>query len=462
MFDRFTDKARKVWALANQEAQRFNGDCIDTADLLLALAKEGTSFSATSLKSHGADLNNLRIEVEKLVRSRVGACIEGKLPLSPAVRAIADRAIAAADDRAQNYIGTEHLLLGLLEEADPVATQALTNLHIDLSKLQSDVVAMLAGRNTSVNFGDLLGRDLFRRNESHLRRERRAVTSIDATHVERDGKRYVNFASNDYLGLTHHPRVIEAARDSIARCGVGSGAAKLITGYSPSHAHAEATIAKLKGSEASVLLPSGYQANHAAVQPIAATAPSARFLLDKLAHASLIDAIRGSGAEFRVIPHNDMEMLRKRLAESAKDQLQVVVTESIFSMDGDAADLHAIAELKREFPFVFLLDEAHGTGVYGSDGAGYANELGLSGIVDVSIVTLSKAIGCIGGAVCGSKVFCESLVNHGRAYIYSTSVPAFVADSAAAAIEVMRDEPQRQTRVRELATRVRRELSSHF
>ncbi len=276
-------------------------------------------------------------------------------------------------------------------------------------------------------FQQLLDRDLADRAKGSLLRSRRLAKAIDAVHVEIDGKCFVNFASNDYLGLTHHPRMISVAERSLRDHGAGSGAAGLISGYTPSHARAEASIATLKGTAASVLLPSGYQANHAAVQTIAATAPSVRFLVDKLAHASLIDAIRASGTEFRVFPHNGMDKLRRLLAENAKDQLQVVVTESIFSMDGDAADLRAIAELKREFPFVLLLDEAHGTGVYGGGGAGYANEMGLSDIVDISIVTLSKAIGGTGGAVCGSRIFCEAIVNHGRAYIYSTSVPAFVA-----------------------------------
>ena len=298
--------------------------------------------------------------------------------------------------------------------------------------------------------------------QSELYRSHRVVTHLDATHVLWEGRRYVNFASNDYLGLTHHPRVIRAAADAIAREGAGSAASALVTGYGPTHASAEQHIARWKGTESCVLLPSGYQANHAALQTFAAigakTRSGIRFLLDKLCHASLIDAIRAAGADFRIFPHDGIDKVRRLLAQAEPGQLQVVVTESIFSMDGDAADLLAIARLKGEHPFMLLLDEAHASGVYGRAGAGLAEELGLSTHVDVTIVTLSKSIGCAGGAVCGSQVFCDALVNLGRAYIFSTSLAPAMAAAADAAISVMQDEPQRQQRVRQFARQVRQEL----
>ena len=187
---------------------------------------------------------------------------------------------------------------------------------------------------------------------------------------------------------------------------------------------------------------------------------SVRFLVDKLVHASLIDAVRSTGAEMRVFPHNHLNKLRRLLQDAPRNQLQVVLTESIFSMDGDAADLAGIADLKTEFPFVFLLDEAHGSGVYGEHGTGYAAERRLREIVDVSIVTLSKALGCAGGAVCASQRFCDALLNVGRAYLYSTSVPPMIAAAAQVAIEICRDEPDRQRRVRDLARHVRAALRS--
>jgi 8-amino-7-oxononanoate synthase len=301
------------------------------------------------------------------------------------------------------------------------------------------------------------------RGSSHFR-FRRLITPIDSTHVELDGRRLINFASNDYLGLARHPAVIAAASGASAVYGVGSGASPLISGYGPAHRAAETRIAQWKGAESAVLLPSGYQANHAAVETITAIAKGGgrgfRFLLDKLCHASLVDAVRAVDAPFRVFPHNRLSRLSKFLGDCEKDQIQIVVTESIFSMDGDAADLEGLARLKQEYGFVLLLDEAHSSGIYGKDGRGLPDELCLPDLADVTVVTLSKAIGCAGGAVCGSQVFCESLVNLARAYVFSTSVAPGTAAGAAAAIEVMATEPWRRQRLRDLALRVRTELAA--
>lgn len=300
---------------------------------------------------------------------------------------------------------------------------------------------------------------LAQRRERQLLRQRQIVRPIDSTHIEVAGRTYLNFSSNDYLGLTHHPRMLEAARSVTAS---GSGAAGLITGYTESHARAEQAIAQWKETEAAVILPSGYQANLAAVQALAGigqTYPKGvRFLFDKLSHASLVDAVQATSAPMRVFPHNGMPKLKRLLERAEPGQLQIVLTESIFSMDGDAAPLRELAELKRDHGFVFLLDEAHGSGVYGRNGAGLAAELGLQAMVDVSIVTLSKALGCGGGAVCGLKVFAEALVNLGRAYIYSTSVPPIIPACVEAAMSILQNEPHRQKRVRELAGCVRSEL----
>jgi 8-amino-7-oxononanoate synthase len=310
---------------------------------------------------------------------------------------------------------------------------------------------------------DIFTTELHRLREPHLLRGRRTLRPIDGTHAELDGRRLINFASNNYLGLTHHPRVIEAVKTAVQHYGAGAGAAGLVTGYTDAHASAEHTLASWKGTQAAVLLPSGYQANHAVVQTVAGIADHAggvRFLIDKLVHASLVDAVRGSGMPYRVFPHNSLAKLRRLLQDNDRGGLQVVVTESIFSMDGDAVDLPGLAELRREFAFMLVLDEAHAAGVYGQNGAGLASELGLQDVVDVSIATLSKAIGCVGGVVCASRAFCEALTNLGRAYVFSTSVPPFVAATAEAAVGVMGDEPERQTRVRQLATRVRESLAT--
>src|SRR3954469_7249712 len=164
-----------------------------------------------------------------------------------------------------------------------------------------------------------------------LLRSRRSVIPLDSTHVEIDGRRYVNFASNNYLGLTHHPRLLHAIQGALSY-GAGSAAAGLISGYTDLHRSTEETIAKWKDTEASVLLPSGYQANVAAIQTLASLG-NVRFLLDKLVHASLVDAVRATGMEIRIFPHNHLPKLERLLGEAAASQMQVVVTESIFSMD---------------------------------------------------------------------------------------------------------------------------------
>jgi 8-amino-7-oxononanoate synthase len=311
------------------------------------------------------------------------------------------------------------------------------------------------------SFDSLLKDEFSRLAEAHQLRTRRIIVPIDAVHLEMDGRRCVNFCSNNYLGLTHHPRIVAAVAKAAAKLGAGAGAAALVSGFSSQHAATESAIAAWKGTEAAILLPSGYQANQAAIQSLAALGKNrggVRFLVDKLAHASLLDAIRASGAPWRVFPHNGLAKLKRLLDEADAQQLQVVVTESIFSMDGDAADLKSLAELKRERPFIFLLDEAHASGVYGPNGAGLAAELGLTSAVDIFVVTFSKAAGSIGGAICASKSFCDTVINLGRAYIFSTSIPPAIAAGIEEAIHVMRDEPRRQERVRSLARDFRARL----
>jgi 8-amino-7-oxononanoate synthase len=297
----------------------------------------------------------------------------------------------------------------------------------------------------------------------HRFRQRHVVQASDAVHIVRNGRRLVNFSSNNYLGLTHHPRIIAAMTDAAQQHGAGAGAAGLISGFSPIHASAERAIADWKGTEAAVLLPSGYQANHAAIQSLAGIGGShrggVRFLVDKLSHASLIDAVRGSSASFRIFPHNGIDKLHRLLLDAPAEQLQVVVTESIFSMDGNAANLQAIVALKRERDFLLLLDEAHGGGVYGPGGAGLAAEWGVADAVDLTMATFSKAAGLAGGAICGSVSACQAVVNFGRAYIFSTAVPPGMAAAIEAAIGVMKDEPDRARRVRQLSQRMRQALS---
>ncbi len=309
---------------------------------------------------------------------------------------------------------------------------------------------------------DRLSDHLLDRKHRHLFRQRTIIEKISPAHVRMGGRQCVNFAGNDYLGLSQHPRVIASVQAALGAQGFGSGASALICGYTSLHSAAEMALADWKHTERAVLLPSGYQANFAAIQTLSEIGSlygqGVRFLLDKLVHASLIDAVRASGRPYRIFPHNHLPKLHRLLQDADPDQLQVVVTESVFSMDGDLLELAGLAELKKEHPFLLLLDEAHGSGVFGPDGSGLAAELGLNDVADVTVVTLSKALGGAGGAVCASAVFCDALVNFGRAMIYSTNLPGALAAGAAEAIAVMRDEPQRQQRLRASARRLRKNL----
>ena len=291
-------------------------------------------------------------------------------------------------------------------------------------------------------------------------RQRQIFESVGPVRLRAGGRVLVNFSSNNYLGLTHHPAVIEAVVGAVRRSGCGAGASPLVSGYFEEHASAERALARWKHAGAAVLLPSGYQAAHAAVQTITALAGgrTVRFFIDRLIHASLIDGIAASRARFRVFPHLDMERLRQLLEAAPPGELKVVVTESVFSMDGDSPELESLAALKERYGFALLLDEAHASGVYGPEGAGLIAEKGLHSLPDVTIVTLSKGIGLCGGAVCGTAQFCEALVNFGRAMIFSTSVPPMIPAGVEAALTVMRTEPERQLRLRGMAAAARRRL----
>lgn len=292
--------------------------------------------------------------------------------------------------------------------------------------------------------------------DASLLRSRKVVEPIDATRVQIDGRELINFSGNDYLGLAHHPNVIAALKSATT---AGSGAAALVSGRTQAHADAERAIAEWKGVDDAVLLPSGYQANVAAVQAFAGIAEAsgrkARFITDKLVHASLIDAMRSTQAEIRVFPHANLAKLERLLGERSDQRLDVVVTESIFSMDGDAADLRAIAKLKQRHGFALLVDEAHATGLYGDSGAGLIEQLRLEHAVDLGVATFSKAAGVVGGAVFGSKAMVEAVVNFGRAYVFTTSPPAFVASAISASIEVMRSDGDRRERLRASIDRLR-------
>ncbi|MEO6846099.1 MAG: 8-amino-7-oxononanoate synthase, partial [Chthoniobacterales bacterium] len=246
------------------------------------------------------------------------------------------------------------------------------------------------------------------------------------------------FASNDYLGLSSHPALIEAACRATKDFGAGAGASRLITGNLTPHQELERKLAEFKRTEAALSFGCGYAT---AVGTIFALADrKSVVILDKLCHASIVDGARLSGAEIRVFPHNNTGKLAEHLKWAQKtrpDSRVLIVTESIFSMDGDHAPLKEIVELKNRHAATLMVDEAHAIGVIGDQGRGLANTLGLGAEVEVQMGTLSKAIGAAGGYICGSRKLIDFLTNHARSFIYSTAPVPGQAAAASAALDIL-------------------------
>jgi 8-amino-7-oxononanoate synthase len=288
-----------------------------------------------------------------------------------------------------------------------------------------------------------------------LFRELRTIEEVQGTIVRVHDRLLVNFASNDYLGLSQHPSVRMAAKAAIDQFGAGAGASRLVTGTQSPHTLAERAIAALKGAESAILFSSGYTAALGAMTSLVSHGDVV--ILDKLSHACLIDGARLSGAAVRVFPHNDIAKLRRHLEwarRTCPSGRTLIATESIFSMDGTFGKLEEITKLKNEFRALLMVDEAHATGVVGPQGAGWIAALGLTSQVDVQMGTLSKACGASGGFVCGSGNLIQFLINKARSFIYSTGLPPSSAAAALAALEIIRG-PEGEALRRRLSSNVR-------
>jgi 8-amino-7-oxononanoate synthase len=250
--------------------------------------------------------------------------------------------------------------------------------------------------------------------------------------------RLINFASNDYLGLADDPLLREAAKAAIDRDGVGAGASRLVSGTRAAHTELEEKLARFKGTEAALTFSSGYATAWGALGSLVDKHDV--LILDKLSHACLVDAARASGATVRVFPHNALGKLEDHLQWASRehpDARIIVITEAVFSMDGDRSPLAEIVELKSKYGALLLLDEAHAVGVIGRNGRGLAAELGLDGRIDIHMGTLSKALGGSGGYICGRRSLIELLVNRARSFIYSTAPPPALAAAASAAVDFL-------------------------
>ena len=271
-----------------------------------------------------------------------------------------------------------------------------------------------------------------------LHRKLREIGTPQGPEVRIVGRQLVNFSSNDYLGLAADPILRQAAIAAIEEFGVGAGASRLISGTQSPHVVLETTLAKWKHAPAAICFSSGYAA---AVGTLPALASKQDIvILDKLCHASLIDGARLSGATLRVFPHNHLGKLESHLDWARRehpDARVVIVTESVFSMDGDRAPLRELVELKKRFGATLLLDEAHAIGVVGPHGRGLAAELGLEGQIDLQMGTLSKSLGVSGGYICGSRNLIDWLINRARSFVFSTAPPPALAAAATAAIRFL-------------------------
>lgn len=285
---------------------------------------------------------------------------------------------------------------------------------------------------------DLFAEQLQALRARSLHRKLREIGSAQGSIVDLIGKRLTNFSSNDYLGLANDPRLRDAAVAGIAEFGVGAGASRLISGTQSPHLQLENALAKWKGTQAALCFSSGYAAAVGTIPAL--VGKSDVVLLDKLSHASLIDGAKLSGAVLRVFPHNHLGKLESHLDWAKREHPKarvVIVTESVFSMDGDRAPLGELIELKKRFGALLLLDEAHAVGVIGPNGRGLASEEGLNEDVDVQMGTLSKALGVSGGYICGGRTLIDWLINRARSFIYSTAQPPALAAAALAAVEFL-------------------------
>ncbi len=303
---------------------------------------------------------------------------------------------------------------------------------------------------------DFIERQLEDIRSRNLYRQLKVVDGEQDATVCLNGREVLNLSSNNYLGLANHPALKEAAREALDRYGCGSGASRLISGNMTAHEELEQRIARFKGTEAALVFNSGYQANVGIIATL--VEKDDVVLSDQLNHASIIDGCRLSRAAVSVYRHCDMDHLASLLEEAPATARKLIATESIFSMDGDIAPLGEIVALAERHGAMVMVDEAHATGVRGPDGAGVVAELGLGDRVLVQMGTLGKALGAFGAYVAGTAKLKDLLINRARSFIFTTSLPPVVLAMAAAAVEMVKKEPERQCALQRNTQRLRNGL----
>jgi glycine C-acetyltransferase len=273
-----------------------------------------------------------------------------------------------------------------------------------------------------------------------LYRPLRILESEQSAHATFDHRSVVNLSSNNYLGLTTHPRLREAALEAVRKFGAGSGSVRTIAGTMEVHMELERRLAEFKNVEAVVVFQSGFTANAGTVSAILTKEDVV--ISDELNHASIIDGCRLSRAAIKVFPHKDVDAARNILKDLPAAQRKLLITDGVFSMDGDLGALPELCAVAEEFGAIMMVDDAHASGVFGRHGRGTVDHFGCHGHVDIQVGTLSKAVGVLGGYVAGTRAFIEFLYHRARPFLFSTSHPPAVAAACIAAIDVLEQEPQ--------------------
>jgi len=274
-----------------------------------------------------------------------------------------------------------------------------------------------------------------------------------------DGQRMIMLSANNYLNLTTHPKVVAAMVDATNRYGAGSGSVRALSGTMDIHLEAEEKVAEFKGVEASLIYSSGYTANVGLI-PTLVRGKSDVIISDELNHGSIIDGVRLTKASRAVYPHNDMGALDQVLRDHSKSERKLIITDGVFSMDGDKAPLDVITALAEEHEAMVFVDDCHGEGVLGDGGRGIVDHFDLQGRVDFEIGSFSKALGVQGGIVAGSEQMRTHALNHSRSWLLSGSQPPGIAAAQKASIEVLMEEPEHHARLWENTDRFRKEMES--
>jgi 8-amino-7-oxononanoate synthase len=287
-----------------------------------------------------------------------------------------------------------------------------------------------------------------------LYREMRTVEGEQDSSVVINGKRVLMFSSNNYLGLANHPGLKKASMDTALYYGTGSGGSRLISGSMEVHRTLEKELALFKGTDGALLFSSGYHANVGAISALAGEGDL--ILSDEFNHASIVDGCRLSRGEVRVYKHGDMNSLKEILRRSSKFKQRLIVTDSVFSVDGDIAPLPDIVDLAEKYSALVMVDDAHGTGVLGKKGKGAIEHFGIAGKVEIQMGTLGKALGSFGAYIAGSEDLIQYLVNKTRSLLYTTALPPSVCGSALAALKILGERPELVSKLRNNANYFRK------